>query len=78
MIEFRLYTVAQAHGIENGYQLMKALNKNGVEITPASANRVWKGVVGRGAITFQMLDNLCNLFNCGTGDLLVCVKKRKK
>jgi len=65
MVEFRLKDLARKRGIATAYQLQIAMG-----VDPGTAARLWKKTGDdREGITFGMIDRLCNLLDCGPGDL---------
>ena len=65
MIEFRLKELAQKRGISTAYQLQVAM-----AVDPGTAARLWKKTAdSREGITFGMIDRLCDVLDCGPGDL---------
>ena len=65
MIEFRLKELAHKRGIATAYQLQIAM-----DVDPGTAARLWrKAGDNREGITFGMIERLCDVLDCGPGDL---------
>ena len=66
VIEFRLKELAHKRGITTAYQLQVAM-----DVDPGTAARLWKKRGDdREGISFGMIDRLCEVLDCGPGDLL--------
>ena len=70
MIESRVRQIAEANGVNNSYELQKALG-----IAPTVAVRLWRDNVTR--FSKEILEKLCTTFSCQVGDLLVFTSAKK-
>jgi len=60
-----LKELARKRGITTAYQLQVAM-----DVDPGTAARLWKkSGADREGISFGMIDRLCDVLDCGPGDL---------
>lgn len=70
MVKLTIREAAEARGIENAYQLQKAM-----DVKPGMAARLWKAETEM--VALKTLDRLCDALDCELTDLLVRVPNKK-
>lgn len=64
-IKSKIKEVAERNDVKSAYQLQKVMGL----LSPTVALRLWNNEVTRFSV--EILENLCEKFNCEVGDLLV-------